>query len=102
MPFVATSPRPEPECTTSREFDPRRSPDSLFCCLIRVAIARRIGGQWPSGLQPQFGDNALGDGQLFFDFRNDDVVKFWAEHVVMDAVNDYVDGVFTVRLSFES
>ena len=67
----------------------------MFCRLIRVAIARRIGGQWPSGLQPQFGDNALGDGQLFFDFRNDDVVKFWAEHVVMDAVNDYVDGVFT-------
>lgn len=57
-----------------------------------------IGGQWPTGLKPAFGDNALGDGQLFWDFRNDSAVNWFAEKVILGAVTDdaadVVDGCF--------
>ena len=57
-----------------------------------------IGGQWPTGLKPAFGDNALGDGQLFWDFRNKTAVKWFAEQVILGAVTgeaaDAVDGCF--------
>ena len=57
-----------------------------------------IGGQWPTGLKPAFGDNALGDGQLFWDFRNESAVKWFAEKVILGAVTgeaaDAVDGCF--------
>lgn len=57
-----------------------------------------IGGQWPTGLKPAFGDNALGDGQLFWDFRNETAVQWFAEKVILGAVTgeaaDAVDGCF--------
>jgi hypothetical protein len=57
-----------------------------------------IGGQFPNGLKPAFGDNALGDGQLFWDFRNDSAVDWFAEKVILGAVTDdaadVVDGCF--------
>ena len=37
----------------------------------------------------------LGDGQLFFDFRNESVIDFWATQVALGAVaSDAVDGIF--------
>ena len=44
----------------------------------------------------RFGNNALGDAQLFWDFRHEDVQNWVAEKVLADAAisNDYVDGLF--------
>ena len=42
-----------------------------------------IGGSLSPGQQEQFrfGDNAFGDGQLFWDFRNTDAQDYWAHQV---------------------
>ena len=51
----------------------------------------------PHGLKPAGGDNALGDGQLFYDFRNPETIQFWVDAVILGAVENkpYVDGVFS-------
>jgi hypothetical protein len=78
---------------------PVSAPNCAYCCNFSSVgngvYNEPIGGQYPSGLKPAHGDNALGDGQLFFDFRNNKTVDFWVKHVALGAVmNDNVDGLF--------
>ena len=73
-----------------------------FCCNFSDSgngvYNEPIGGQWPPGLKPAAGNNALGDGQLFFDFRNASTVEFWVTKLALGAVTglaaDAVDGLF--------
>ena len=44
---------------------PVSAPNCAYCCNFSC-YNEPIGGQWPSGLKPAKGDNALGDGQLFW------------------------------------
>jgi hypothetical protein len=72
---------------------PVAAPNCAYCCNFSSVYNEPIGGQWPSGIKPARGDNALDDGQLFWDFRNEQVQDYWALQVVFGAVsNDYVDG----------
>ena len=52
---------------------PVSAPNCAYCCNFSETgtgvYNEPIGGQWPSGLKPAAGDNALGDGQLFFATR---------------------------------
>jgi hypothetical protein len=72
------------------------APNCAYCCNFSSVgngvYNEPIGGIWPSGFKPAAGNNALGDGQLFFDFRNEKTVGFWATKVAFGAVNDHVDG----------
>jgi hypothetical protein len=44
----------------------------------------------------RFGNNGLGDGQFFWDFRNVDAQDYFAEKVCLQGVMDpHVDGTFT-------
>ena len=46
--------------------------------------------------ETRFGDNALGDGQFFWDFRNTDAQDYWAKEVCLAGTADEnVDGMFT-------
>jgi hypothetical protein len=53
----------------------------------------------PNGHDSQknrFGNNGLGDGQFFWDFRNVDAQDYFAEKVCLEGVMDpHVDGTFT-------
>ena len=48
---------------------PVSAPNCAYCCNFSC-YNEPIGGQWPSGLKPAKGDNALGDGQLFWYAKN--------------------------------
>jgi hypothetical protein len=57
-----------------------------------------IGGPNPNqkNRSSRFGNNALGDGQLFWDFRTADAQEYWAKDVCLKGVSDsFVDGTFT-------
>ena len=57
-----------------------------------------IGGPWPvtPGGGPRFGTNALGDGQLFWDYRTQEVRDYFAKEVLLaGAASKDVDGFFT-------
>lgn len=76
---------------------PLSAPNCAYCCNFSEVgtgvYNEPIGGQWPSGLKPAHGDNALGDGQLFFDFRNTSTVEWWADTLALGAVaTSAVDG----------
>eukprot|EP00747_Dinoflagellata_sp_TGD_P122383 gnl/TRDRNA2_/TRDRNA2_173612_c1_seq1.p1 gnl/TRDRNA2_/TRDRNA2_173612_c1~~gnl/TRDRNA2_/TRDRNA2_173612_c1_seq1.p1 ORF type:complete len:441 (+),score=32.31 gnl/TRDRNA2_/TRDRNA2_173612_c1_seq1:50-1372(+) len=80
-------------CDPCNATAPLKSPNCPYCCNFTRVYNEPIGGGWP---KPARGDNALGDGQLFFDHRKQEVQRFWAEHVIWGAVaSDNVDGVFT-------
>ena len=67
--------------------------------LAPTADNEPIGGPWPPTPQnngTRFGDNALNDGQFFWDFRNTDAQDYWAEKVCLEgAADSSVDGMFT-------
>jgi hypothetical protein len=79
---------------------PVSAPNCAYCCNFSGARGtgvynEPIGGEWPSGLKPAAGHNALGDGQLFFDFRNSSTVDFWVHTLALGAVtSEAVDGLF--------
>lgn len=82
-------------CPSCNKTAPVRAPNCAYCCNLTSVYNEPIGGQWPSGLEPAKGDNALNDGQLFWDFRNKQVQEYWVSHVALAAVDsDYVDGIF--------
>lgn len=43
---------------------PLTAPNCAYCCNFSSVYNEPIGGQWPHGLKPAAGDNALGDGQV--------------------------------------
>lgn len=94
---MSQSGRPLVPCNKSA---PLKKPNCAYCCNFSSAgngvYNEPIGGMWPSGFKPAHGNNALQDGQLFFDFRNPKTVSFWAQKLALGAVNNsYVDGIFT-------
>ena len=78
---------------------PVSAPNCAYCCNLTRVYNNPIGGQWPPGKAPQhprFGNNALNDGQFFWDFRNSDVQDYFAEKVMLEGMlYDEVDGTFT-------
>jgi hypothetical protein len=78
-------------------------PNCAFCCNFSSATTTGVyneplGGPW-RGSGPynvtRFGNNALGDGQLFWDFRNPDVQDWVAKEVLAGATTPaVVDGIF--------
>ena len=88
---------------------PVQQPNCCYCCNFTEggggdsgrAYNEPIGGAWPpapGSRKPRFGDNALGDGQFFWDFRNEDAQDYWAEKVCLaGALHPAVDGMFTGR-----
>ena len=81
---------------------PRSEPNCCYCCNFTRVYNEPIGGPWPptpGANGTRFGDNALGDGQLFWDYRNPEVQDYFAEKVclggVTGAADPYVDGTFT-------
>jgi len=79
---------------------PVAAPNCPYCCNFTGVYNEPIGGAWPpipGSNKTRFGDNALGDGQFFWDFRNVDVQNYWAEKVCLAGAvqSDDVDGMFT-------
>jgi hypothetical protein len=84
----------------------RSQPNCPFCCNFSSAVTTGVyneplGGPW-RGTDPynvtRFGHNTLGDGQLFWDFRNEDVQDHVAKNVFFGAAaNAYVDGIFSAH-----
>ena len=78
---------------------PVSAPNCASCCNFSRAYNEPIGGPWPPTPQnngTRFGNNALNDGQFFWDFRNTDAQDYFAETVVLAGVShDAVDGTFT-------
>jgi len=87
---------------------PISAPNCAYCCNFSAngsagAYNEPIGGWYPGqAVNPKnngstrFGTNALGDGQLFWDFRNVDAQDYWAREVGLGGVsNPWVDGMFT-------
>jgi hypothetical protein len=78
-------------------------PNCAYCCNFTQSNGTGVyneplGGPW-RGHGPynvtRFGNNSLGDAQLFWDFRNKDVQAFVAEKVLAAAAtSEYVDGIF--------
>ena len=77
-------------------------PNCAYCCNFSQhgmgVYNEPLGGPW-RGDGPfnvtRFGSNALGDAQLFWDFRNTDVQNYVAEKVLAAATtSEYVDGLF--------
>ena len=78
-------------------------PNCAYCCNFTKhnstgVYNEPLGGPW-QGHGPynttRFGHNALGDAQLFWDFRNPDVQEWVAEKVLINATSsEYVDGLF--------
>eukprot|EP00933_Yihiella_yeosuensis_P045401 TRINITY_DN40768_c0_g1_i1.p1 TRINITY_DN40768_c0_g1~~TRINITY_DN40768_c0_g1_i1.p1 ORF type:complete len:474 (+),score=55.25 TRINITY_DN40768_c0_g1_i1:85-1506(+) len=82
-------------CPPCKAHAPVQEENCPYCCNFSSVYNEPIGGKWPHGLSPAHGNNALQDGQFFFDFRNPDVQKFWAEEVILGAVRSQnVDGLF--------
>ena len=78
---------------------PISAPNCVYCCNFTDVYNEPIGGSWPPGQFPphsRFGNNALGDGQFFWDFRNKDVQDYFAEKVMLAGMmHDEIDGTFT-------
>jgi hypothetical protein len=78
---------------------PVADPNCCYCCNFTRAYNEPIGGAWPpapASNRTRFGDNALNDGQWFWDFRNTDAQDYWAEKVCLAGTqSDFVDGMFT-------
>ena len=83
------------------------APNCGNCCNFTAtggtgAYNEPIGGPWPikPGGGPRFGTNALGDGQLFWDYRTKEVRDYFAKEVLLAGaagkdIDAYVDGFFT-------
>ena len=78
---------------------PISAPNCAYCCNFSRAYNEPIGGPWPpapGSNSTRFGNNALGDGQFFWDFRNTDAQDYFAETVCLKGMmHDAVDGTFT-------
>lgn len=80
---------------------PRAAPNCPSCCNFTASRVYNepIGGPWPpnpASNGTRFGNNALNDGQLFWDYRNPEVQDYFAEKVILaGAMQDHVDGMFT-------
>jgi hypothetical protein len=79
---------------------PVTAPNCPYCCNFTGAYNEPIGGPWPpvpGSNGTRFGNNALNDGQFFWDFRNTDVQDYWAKEVCLAGAlkSDDVDGMFT-------
>eukprot|EP01047_Picozoa_sp_COSAG01_P079844 COSAG01_NODE_15300_length_1352_cov_11.038308_1_plen_390_part_10 len=78
-------------------------PNCAYCCNFTRdnstgVYNEPLGGPW-RGNGPynvtRFGNNALGDAQLFWDFRHKDVQDWVAKKILAAATNsEYVDGIF--------
>ena len=71
-----------------------------MCCNFTRGYNEPAGGPWPptpTNNGTRFGDNALNDGQFFWDFRNTDAQDYWAETVCLAGAmqSSDVDGMFT-------
>ena len=70
---------------------PRGAPNCPYCCNFSTPVAtgaynEPIGGPWPPNPKSngtRFGDNALNDGQFFWDFRNAAAREYWAREVYL-------------------
>ena len=70
---------------------PRGAPNCPYCCNFSTPVAtgaynEPIGGPWPPNPKSngtRFGDNALNDGQFFWDFRNAAAREYWAREVCL-------------------
>ena len=61
---------------------PMSAPNCAYCCNFTRAYNEPIGGAQPfPSHSDRFSDNALGDGQFFWDFRNTDAQDYFAEKV---------------------
>jgi len=76
-------------------------PNCAYCCNFTRAYNEPIGGAQPWGpgghdsQKNRFGNNGLGDGQWFWDFRNADAQDYFAEKVCLQGMLDpHVDGTF--------
>jgi hypothetical protein len=93
----------DPTSVPCNKTAPISAPNCAYCCNFTAggtsgAYNEPIGGRIlsPGHTQNLFGDNALGDGQLFWDFRNQEVQDYWAQEVVLAGTDSpYVDGMFT-------
>ena len=78
---------------------PVSAPNCASCCNFSRAYNEPVGGPWPPTPQnngTRFGNNALSDGQFFWDFRNTDAQDYFANVVCLAGVShDDVDGTFT-------
>jgi hypothetical protein len=78
---------------------PVSAPNCAMCCNFSRGYNEPVGGPWPPTREnngSRFGDNALGDGQMFWDFRNADAQDYWAEKVCLRGAQDSsVSGMFT-------
>ena len=77
---------------------PISAPNCAMCCNFSRGYNEPTGGPWPPTHYngTRFGDNALNDGQLFWDFRNTDAQDYWAEKVCLQGAQDSsVFGMFT-------
>jgi hypothetical protein len=76
---------------------PLTDPNCPSCCNFTGAYNEPIGGAMsPPSFKPRIGDNALNDGQFFWDFRNEDAQNYFAEKVCLEgAMAEGVDGMFT-------
>ena len=77
---------------------PLAAPNCAYCCNFSKggtgAYNEPIGGL-VNGTST-FGNNALGDGQLFWNHSNRDVQDYWAKEVCLKGVaSRFVDGTFT-------
>jgi hypothetical protein len=94
-------PGPIPPCKKPAS---RSEANCPYCCNFSSsnstgAYNEPLGGPW-RGSGPynvtRFGNNTLGDGQLFWDFRRKDVQDYVAEKVFYGATtNAFVDGIFS-------
>jgi len=78
---------------------PNAAPNCCMCCNFTRVYNEPVGGPWPpspGSNGSRFGDNALNDGQFFWDFRNADAQDYWAKEVCLAGTADEsVDGMFT-------
>ena len=78
---------------------PISAPNCAMCCNFSRGYNEPIGGPWPPSPGKEgtrFGNNALNDGQFFWDFRNEDAQDYWAEKVCLHGAQDSsVSGMFT-------
>ena len=78
---------------------PISAPNCAMCCNFSRGYNEPTGGPWPPTPKnngTRFGNNALNDGQMFWDFRSVDAQNYWAEKVCLQGAQDSsVSGMFT-------
>jgi hypothetical protein len=90
IPCNKNAPISEPNCGNCCNFSTASNPLGAY--------NEPIGGGYPrpGHNTSRFGTNALGDGQLFWDFRTQAAQDIWAQKVMFEGTqHDAVDGAFT-------